>query len=127
GIAGIGPAVTVTGEGTIHVWNSIHGFDPSKDPPSPPDWTFVVAADRAAELFAIWSKTTTAGLPHPGGAAECYGAVYARACANGRGTASRYYEDFQLAPEMTNVWQCFETNVPLMPAAGHPKLYCHFR
>jgi hypothetical protein len=126
GFAGTGPALAVFGDGSVHVWSSIPGFDPKTPPTTAPSLTFTVTAAQLADLFARWAGTSLSGLPHPGGGAECYATVFVSPCPTCETSTLSYNQDTQVSPEMMNVWNWFDTNLFSNGTAAYPRSYCHF-
>jgi hypothetical protein len=127
GIAGWGPALLVSGDGSLSLWEETFGFDPGEAPLLPPDALLALTPGAADELFARWQATDLSELPHEGGAnAECYPLAWARLCDACDATKLEYDVPQQLAPEMERVWDWFDAVLVGRDARLRPRTFCAF-
>src|SRR5438552_3555263 len=63
GIAGTGPAITVSGNGTVHLWGVHTAFDPA-NPPADHDATLTLDTTATDDLFERFAQTSLTSLPH---------------------------------------------------------------
>lgn len=121
GFAGWGPAVMVTGDGTVRRWQMVREFGSGNVPPA--DETFQLPGAVIDDLFLRWGRVDLEGLPHgPMSASDCYPSVTVRLSARGPERQLRYQHPRQLTPEMNDVWQWFVLHTP----RGLPNEFCDF-
>jgi hypothetical protein len=121
GVAGWGPALRVTGDGTIRLWRMRTGF--SLDTPDPaPDRTVTVSGSDVDQLFDLWSMVNTRALPHTARGGDCYPSVSVRLCRSCTDASIRYTVPTALLPEMEMVWGWFDGVL----GVDSPRRYCAF-
>ena len=121
GVAGWGPALRVTGDGTIRLWRLRTGF--SLDTPDPaPDRTVTVSGSDVDQLFDLWSMVNTRALPHTARGGDCYPSVSVRLCRSCTDASIRYTVPTALLPEMEMVWGWFDGVL----GVDSPRRYCAF-
>lgn len=123
GFAGWGPAVMVSGDGTVRFWRMRTGFTLANATSVAADRTERVTPAEAEELFQLWSTVDVSMLPHRTmGFTECYPTVTVRRCARCDEERIAYTTPASLLPEMNAVWGWFDRRY----AANSPRTHCSF-
>jgi len=123
GFAGWGPAVMVSGDGTVRFWRMRTGFTLANATSVAADRTERVTPAEAEELFQLWSAVDASMLPHrTTGSADCYPTVTVRRCARCDEERIAYTTPPSLLPEMNAVWGWFDRRY----AANSPRTHCAF-
>jgi hypothetical protein len=121
GFAGLGKAVEILGDGTVHGWN--YGTDPQM---RAPDFTDTIPISDVADLFTRYHAVDRSALPHGGAWAECYVSGLVRDCASCADAVLDYSTSNQVVPEMQPVWKWFDEHArdSISVSDFNPEWYC---
>ncbi|MDP3274692.1 MAG: hypothetical protein Q8Q09_05810 [Deltaproteobacteria bacterium] len=120
GFAGWGPAVMVSGDGSVRFWENRTGFSLDEALSMPPSRAERVSVADVDDLFDRWTRTSVSMLPHRGTSIDCYPVVTVRLRTSDPAHEIRYTTPASLLPEMSSVWMWFETRY----GATGPQTYC---
>jgi len=125
GIAGVGPAIVVSGKGWAVAWQRTYAFSP-ETPPSDPAESHTLTSEQTDDLFARLAAINMSSLPHDYAThSECYPNVYFRFCEGCTATTLKYGEPPQIAPEFDPVWVWFDQLLG-SSSLTHPYTYCNW-
>lgn len=125
GVAGIGPAVVVSGAGWMDTWTSVQAFAPTA-PPSNASSSTTLTSDQVNDLFGRFASSGVAALPHPPtSGVECGVGISYTACQGCSALTVSYTIPAQVSPEMDSVWAWFDQALGA-DATANPRNYCRF-
>lgn len=126
GFAGWGPAVIVTGDGTVRIWHMLLGFDPSAIPEVEPDIVTTVPFYEVDQLVERWKSADRSTIPRDGPGADCYPTAAVRQCEGCELETIQYSTPDQVLPELGCVFDWYDTRLADV-LEYPPRAYCAFR
>lgn len=126
GALGVGHAVVVTGDGSIHLWEQVTEFDPAT-PPENPTYSMSISTNSTDELFRLWAEIDLSSIPHDDDIwMECYPRLYVTLCEDCDPVLIDYHTARQLEPEMEPIWAWFDTVLGSSESRDNPRNFCQW-